>query len=211
MPRANPRPLLEAQIALQARATLLGEGLAVENGDHPQGAGRDRPIPAAGEEVGRRLVEQRPRVIPADARARVVAVTKPRLRIEVRAVEDERLFPVPGLHQLEAVDHPLPPEKSRARGAQVPDGRVGADRGRFAAARAAAAFAAELEPGGAPPPPQRAYGAEVGLEAQPRDPLDGSAEGAVSHEPLWPESTASSPRLPVWLAARDELGLTFEP
>src|SRR5688572_7775965 len=121
--------LFEVEAPLQAVALLGGQRLPVEHGEQPARARRHRAIAAAGQEIRRRLVEQGARVVAAQPGTRLVAVAEAGLPVEVGAPEDERPLPADGFLQLEAVHHPLPPEEGRARRAQVPDQRIGADGG----------------------------------------------------------------------------------
>lgn len=136
--------LFQVELFSQLCALLLSQGLFLQGAQQLDAISRDWLEPAAREELGVGLLQERPRIVPAHSRAGVVAVASPRLRIEVRAAKDERAIAPALFHHFESVHVPVPEKEDPLEQRKVPGEEAYLDPGGLAALRAQDAGPAEL-------------------------------------------------------------------
>jgi hypothetical protein len=118
--------------------------LLLQGAQKPNAIFRDRLEPAALEELGVRLLQERSRIVPAHAWTGVIAVASPGLRVEVSAAKDEGAIGPALLGQLESVHMPVPEKEDPLEHGKVPGEESHLDSRGLAALRAKDAGAAEL-------------------------------------------------------------------
>lgn len=173
--------VLEVESLLELRQPFGSEIPALQDTNELASIRGDGSITAAREQRGRRLIEERPRIITTHAGARFVAVAATALPVEVPARENERPLDVVRRLEDESVDGLVPPQEKPPQGGEIPGGAPHADRRRLAAGAAALAGPAKIV-GRRPLSPALPPGhAKTDAEADERRALDRASNRSIFH------------------------------